>query len=96
MLIATSAGVDWQLNAEATQEDASPAPPEHMRMRFPQGLEHDWRWREWLEGILGREFRGIAPGETTVTLYVCDAPELLFDSLVNLATGSRFLFFGEE
>ena len=96
VLTATATGVDWELNPEASPPDPSLCPPEQMRIRFPQGLEYDWYWRAWLEGLYGNKFCAIAPSETTVSLLVRDAPELLFDSLVMLETGRRFLFFSES
>lgn len=96
VVMATEAGVDWKLDARPARTDDRPVPPEHVRIRFPQGLEYDWDWRDWLERIVGRQFRGIAPRETMLSLFVHDAPELLFSSLVNLENGDRFLFFSES
>lgn len=96
MLIATTTGVDWELNPEPAPLNPSPVPQEHMRIRFPQGPEYDWHWRMWLERLCGNEFCSISPSETTVRVLVRGAPELLFDSLVTLQAEKRFLFFSES
>jgi len=95
ILAATAVGVTFELNRDAMREDPDAAFPEQMRIRFPQGLECDWSWRPWVQQLVGKEFWAISPSETIVYLQIRGAKELLFDSLVNLDSGKRFLYFDE-
>ena len=96
VLKSTATGVEFQLGEAVAVRASEYVPPEDLRMRFPDGLEYDWNWRSWLSQLLNREFYAIAPRETITILHVRNAPELLFDSMVNLNTKNVFLFFSES
>src|SRR3990172_1662103 len=72
--------VEWDVT-DGALEPASNEMPSAIKVRFPSGREHEWRWKELLDRLLGHRFDSLSPSETAVSLYVRDCPDLRLSAL---------------
>lgn len=87
--------VEWDVTAGAWERTSDDIPAV-IRVRFPSGREHEWRWKELLDRIVGHRFASLSPSETAVSLYVHGCPDLRISALRVAQSGDVFLFVGEE
>ena len=101
-IYAHSEGVKWELHS------ALPSMEKHisesaLKINFPGDHNNTdrvyiWEWKKILDLLINKSISAACPGETMLSLYVKDVPDIIFSVVIvrEDKTDRAFLFFDEE